>query len=915
MSETCTNIATVALLFIAFLISRQGIFPNTSCFAFIPRTSTSSKAVKRRLVDATSGSQRSTSRTWPISLQLRKAGAGDEFDHPTRNADSLCDTGTRNARILSPVSTAAAFFTSPLLVIADDSALRAQAPYVTRSFDTSREKYFPLSLPSSVISRRVLTTLSSLGGYLPNQYGTSNTLLGSTFCTAGTSGTKSDRSSLLGQIEIGLGKARFGSTSATIPLNSVGGVPVTARTGANAIQAFFSLCPRGGKAVLVYGPQIDISSTGYLSGSDQYGIGRSGIGGCGASAAVLNELRSKGAPVLSSAIDNDGAGWSVKALVTGQEDYILANLRANLLEANIDLSSSDQNYLLAEVTNKLYNLISDTLIADVDSCFKQKGFWNDVLEVVLLGGVVINRGAEPNGSTIGESYFKPVTFQSIHKLSDGTLESTNLLDNLFDVAYDELTLPGNNMDIKMPKVGLPDVSIPDIMIPDVSMPDIKIPDVSIPDVRVPDIVLPDIKLPHTGNFATKDRVSNFASIATSSAAATIVGFSGLLSYGEYVKKKEMKESSDLERKLETETKPEKAVPFKSEKGEKKAPMLLSFFSSSYKNAGVKNDAEAALPSNTGSAEIIKNDKDDKDEGAKVFKLPSFFEKNRVDTKCDTKPEASKEIPSGAMEKKKKALLKLPDIKLPSFFRKEAGRVQFDGTVSVSTDNFAVSLTKDLLTLSLATDRGQKASSLQQNTARNIIEQLESSAFVTEKMIFSPVIEGTWKLLYTDTYAFRSNPFFLARRSSCGDDVDLIQYYDASCVIFQGESATRTVGEVRQIVQLPLLISEVELFQSVLISTASLRAVTTSAGKVAWGVSLRSTQVKGSNPQVVRQLRDIKSMMTGVIPAPPFETTYLDDSLRISRDQDGNVFVFGKTSDKKTPSDYSMMAAAETTKLI
>jgi hypothetical protein len=40
------------------------------------------------------------------------------------------------------------------------------------------------------------------------------------------------------------------------------------------------------------------------------------------------------------------------------------------------------------------------------------------------------------------------------------------------------------------------------------------------------------------------------------------------------------------------------------------------------------------------------------------------------------------------------------------------------------------------------------------------------------------------------------------------------------------------------------------------------------------------------------------------PRPVFETTYLSKTLRISRDQDGKEFVYGKLSDDMEASDYS-----------
>jgi hypothetical protein len=39
------------------------------------------------------------------------------------------------------------------------------------------------------------------------------------------------------------------------------------------------------------------------------------------------------------------------------------------------------------------------------------------------------------------------------------------------------------------------------------------------------------------------------------------------------------------------------------------------------------------------------------------------------------------------------------------------------------------------------------------------------------------------------------------------------------------------------------------------------------------------------------------------PRPVFRTTYLSENLRISRDQDGKVFVYGKMTDNSEPSDY------------
>jgi hypothetical protein len=44
------------------------------------------------------------------------------------------------------------------------------------------------------------------------------------------------------------------------------------------------------------------------------------------------------------------------------------------------------------------------------------------------------------------------------------------------------------------------------------------------------------------------------------------------------------------------------------------------------------------------------------------------------------------------------------------------------------------------------------------------------------------------------------------------------------------------------------------------------------------------------------------------PRPIFSTTYLSEMLRISRDQDGKMFVYGKMTDDTEPTDYSGVEA-------
>ncbi len=44
------------------------------------------------------------------------------------------------------------------------------------------------------------------------------------------------------------------------------------------------------------------------------------------------------------------------------------------------------------------------------------------------------------------------------------------------------------------------------------------------------------------------------------------------------------------------------------------------------------------------------------------------------------------------------------------------------------------------------------------------------------------------------------------------------------------------------------------------------------------------------------------------PRPVFKITYLSENLRISREQDGKVFVYGKMSEEAEPTNYSTVDA-------
>lgn len=238
----------------------------------------------------------------------------------------------------------------------------------------------------------------------------------------------------------------------------------------------------------------------------------------------------------------------------------------------------------------------------------------------------------------------------------------------------------------------------------------------------------------------------------------------------------------------------------------------------------------------------------------------------------------------------------------------------------------------LQSLGAITGRGEFAKPPQHRVARNTIEQLEAS-FTSSSS--DDDITGTWELLYTDTQLFRSSPFFMAGRAVCDSEVD-IQRYNWFCDMHRAALAISTIRNVRQIVSKDTLRSEFEVsagaipflndftpfsysgglpisITGALVSNADVTLTDT----MDMELYMDTVSIQGSNIPLVRQILDrgvklesrklaqflednVSSYST---PKPVFRTTYLDDTFRISRDQDDHVFVYLKTSESTEPTNY------------
>lgn len=115
---------------------------------------------------------------------------------------------------------------------------------------------------------------------------------------------------------------------------------------------------------------------------------------------------------------------------------------------------------------------------------------------------------------------------------------------------------------------------------------------------------------------------------------------------------------------------------------------------------------------------------------------------------------------------------------------------------------------DLLRLASSTGRGEFATASQKDRAAKLIENLEFSN-PTANPTDSPLIQGTWELVYSSTQLFRSSPFFMAGRAVCETE-DQAKQYDWFCDMHRGALAISNIGAVRQIISATRMVSEFEV---------------------------------------------------------------------------------------------------------
>lgn len=235
-------------------------------------------------------------------------------------------------------------------------------------------------------------------------------------------------------------------------------------------------------------------------------------------------------------------------------------------------------------------------------------------------------------------------------------------------------------------------------------------------------------------------------------------------------------------------------------------------------------------------------------------------------------------------------------------------VEEDAKISASVQD----VKRELLAAAAASGRGEAASSIQKDEIRNLSSKLIPMN-PTESPVTSACINGTWELLYSSSFAFRSSPFFWAVGKLLGPQADF--FYDAhdhQTGMFGGgcgrcvQKIDLTTGTltsdciVKASVGIPLLgfAPLISGFGSV-ITKGEARAV--APDTIAVPLGSLSTTVSQDDASVLPALNflngttvpvgDVMSRISDASSEVSMRTMYLDDELRISELEDATLLIY------------------------
>jgi hypothetical protein len=223
----------------------------------------------------------------------------------------------------------------------------------------------------------------------------------------------------------------------------------------------------------------------------------------------------------------------------------------------------------------------------------------------------------------------------------------------------------------------------------------------------------------------------------------------------------------------------------------------------------------------------------------------------------------------------------------------------------------------LLALAARTKRGEIANEKEKTLALELITKLEGYN-PTYNPCNDELAFGKWELIYSNTNLFRSSPFWMAARAVCQEG-DQANTFNTFCDLHRDALAFTNMGRITQIISSTSLTSEFETLVPVIpglpitiTGTIVSNSDIVSSSSTSWTLFMNNVTIKEDTSNIpffnnllnqfqglpIRSLgsfleENTKDITGYTNPKPIFYTYYLDTHMRISRDQDDNVFVYNR----------------------
>ncbi len=233
--------------------------------------------------------------------------------------------------------------------------------------------------------------------------------------------------------------------------------------------------------------------------------------------------------------------------------------------------------------------------------------------------------------------------------------------------------------------------------------------------------------------------------------------------------------------------------------------------------------------------------------------------------------------------------------------------------TVSTEDKAVmnAKKKQLMAVAAASGRGLDATKTQASAAATLIADLVAMN-PTDDPVTSELVNGDWELIYSDTFLFRNSPFFWSVGTMLGDTADFFyQAHDHQTGMFGGGIGrvvqsidmvnSKVVSDciVKASLGVPLL-GFSPLFSGYGSVITAGRATAETGTRIA--VTTESTTIRQDDTEVIPFLNFLnnnsvpvedvmRNLGGGAAPEVFLDVEFVDAEIRISKLQDGSVFVY------------------------